>query len=121
VPGYQVDGNDALAVYERTREAVEVCRQGRGPVLIEAKTFRHSGHHINDTGAYMPKDKLDFYLAKDPVNCTRRLLIDRHGFSEVEIGAIEAEVEREIEEAVQFASSAPEPSVAEFLEGIACL
>ncbi len=121
VPGYQVDGNDVLAVYECTREAVEVCRQGRGPVLIEAKTFRHSGHHINDAGAYMPKDKLDFYLAKDPVACTRRLLIDRYGFSEAEISAIEAEAEREIEEAVQLASSAPEPSVAEFLEDIACL
>ncbi len=120
VPSSQVDGNDVLAVYERTSEAVETCRQGCGPVLIEAQTYRHSGHHINDSGAYMPKETLDFYRAKDPVTRTRRLLREQHGCSEEDIVAVEARVGREIEEAVSFAQAAPEPSVEAFIEDIAC-
>jgi pyruvate dehydrogenase E1 component alpha subunit len=91
-----VDGNDVLAVYEKTMEAVELCRAGKGPVVIEAKTYRHQGHHVNDPGTYMPKEKMEFYLKKDPVAGGRKYLEEY--LNEEEIQAIEKEINKEMEE-----------------------
>jgi acetoin:2,6-dichlorophenolindophenol oxidoreductase subunit alpha len=118
-PGYGiksvcVDGNDVLAVYEQAKEAVNECRTGLGPVLMEAKTYRHGGHHVNDPGLYMPKEKLDYYKAKDPVNIGRKYTFERGGMSEDEITAIEESVERALDDAVRFAEESPEMTVEEF-------
>jgi pyruvate dehydrogenase E1 component alpha subunit len=115
-----VDGNDVLAVYEKAKEAVEDCRSGRGPVLIEAKTYRHQGHHVNDPGTYMPKEKLEYFKARDPVKRGRQCLLEQAGLSEDEINALEAEIEKRMDEAIEFAKNSPEPSVEEFLEEVAC-
>ena len=117
VESFKVDGNDVLEVYERTKAAVETCRAGKGPVLIEAKTFRHGGHHVNDPGQYMPEDKLAYYKGEhDPINIAREYLAKVASAEEIE--AIERSVDREMEEAVVFADSSPEPSVEEFLAEI---
>lgn len=118
VESVALDGNHVLEVYECARKAVEKCRQGRGPVLIEAITYRHAGHHVNDPGNYMPKDKLAHYKAKDPCVLGRKFLLEIGGAGEDEAHAIEAEVEREMEEAVAFATNSPQPSVPEFLEEV---
>ena len=115
----QVDGNHVLEVYERTRAAVAQCRAGRGPVLIEAKTFRHAGHHVNDPGLYMPKDRLDYYKAQDPVLRGRRILLEQGGATEEEARAIEAAVDQEMDAAIAFAKDSPEPEVDAFLQSIA--
>jgi len=115
-----VDGNDVLAVYEKTREAVEQCRRGAGPVLIESKTYRYGGHHVNDPGAYMPKDRLEYYKSKDPLKIARQYLLEEAQCSNQEIIELEKQLERELEEAVDFAKKCPEPSVEEFLGEIAC-
>lgn len=111
-----VDGNDVLAVYEKTKAAAERCRSGAGPVLIEAKTYRQGGHHVNDHGAYMPKERLEYYLRKDPVTGFRRYLLDNKSFTGEEMSEIEKNVEKEIQEAVDFAKTTPEMPVDEFLE-----
>ena len=113
-----VDGNDVLAVYEKTKQAVQQCREGKGPVLIEAKTYRHGGHHVNDLGAYMPKDKLEFYKNKDPLKIVQKYLSENAQCSQEQIAEIEKMVDQEIYQAVDFAREAPEPSVEEFLKEI---
>jgi len=118
VPSSAVDGNDVLAVYERMRQAVETCRRGQGPVLIEAKTYRHGGHHVNDPGLYMPKDKLEHYKARDPVALGRKYLLEQGHLGEEAIGAIERQVDRQMEEAVDFATNSPHPAVEPFLEEV---
>lgn len=118
VPASMVDGNDVLAVYEETKQAVELCRSRKGPVLIEAKTYRHGGHHVNDLGAYMPKDRLEYYKNKDPLKIAKQYLLDKAAYSEEQIVEIEKKVDSEIEEAVDFAKNSPEPSVEDFLEEI---
>jgi TPP-dependent pyruvate/acetoin dehydrogenase alpha subunit len=118
VPSSAVDGNDVLAVYEKMQEAVAMCRQGKGPVLIEAKTYRHGGHHVNDPGLYMPKEKLERYKARDPVGIGRRYLIEQGHRSEEAIASIERQIEQQMEEAVTFASNSPHPSVEKFLEEV---
>jgi TPP-dependent pyruvate/acetoin dehydrogenase alpha subunit len=113
-----VDGNDVLAVYERAKEAVQACRSGKGPVLIEAKTYRHGGHHVNDPGLYMPKDRLEYYKAKDPVKIGRQYLVEQGKCTDEEIGAVEEQVHRQMAEAIEFAKNSPEPSVQEFLKEV---
>ena len=119
VPASSVDGNDVLAVYEKTTEAVEQCRIGKGPILIEAKTYRHGGHHVNDLGAYMPKERLEYYKNKDPLKICKNYMLENSGFDAEQIGEIEKTVEQEIEMGVEFAKNSPEPSAEEFLKEIA--
>lgn len=119
VESFRVDGNDVLEVYERTKESVEKCRNGKGPILIEALTYRHSGHHVNDPGQYMPSDILEYFKSRDPVDIGRKYLKEKGGASEDEVAAIEAAVEREIQAAVKFATESPEMTREEFAQLIA--
>ena len=118
VRAYQVDGNDVLAVYENTQNAIETCRKGKGPVMIEAKTYRQGGHHVNDPGLYMPKDRLEYYKSKDPVDTGRKYLLEKTKCTEQETAAIEQQVLQAMEEAIEFAKNSPEPSVEKFLEEV---
>ena len=112
VPGICVDGNDALAVYTETKRAVERARKGEGPTLIEASTYRHGGHHVNDPGLYMDQELLAEWKARDPVQMMRAKL------KESEAKKIENQVDEEIDAAAEFAKNSPEPSVEEFLASI---
>jgi pyruvate dehydrogenase E1 component alpha subunit len=112
IESWRVDGQDVALVYEKACEAVELCRQGKGPVAIEAVTYRHAGHHVNDPGTYMPKEKLEYYKKHDPVPLARQQLLEK--VSKAEITAIEDEVKQEIEAAITFAENSPEPDMAEF-------
>jgi len=110
----QIDGNDALLVYERVKKAAEKCREGKGPALIEAVTYRHGGHHVNDPGNYMPSDQLDYYLSIDPVERGRDVLVEQGGATEKEVRALESEIEATMDEAVEFAATSEELTFPEF-------
>jgi len=118
VPAYPVDGNDVLAVYEKTKEAIEACLKGKGPVMIEAKTYRYGGHHVNDPGLYMPRERLEYYKSKDPVDIGRKYLLEETKCTEQETAAIEQQVQQAMEKAIEFAKNSPEPSVEKFLEEV---
>jgi TPP-dependent pyruvate/acetoin dehydrogenase alpha subunit len=107
-----------LAVYEKTMEAAEACREGEGPVMIEAKTYRHGGHHVNDPGLYMPKDRLEYYKDRDPVKLARAYLMEQAECSEERISAIERQAQEAMEQAVEYAKNCPEPSLEAFLEEV---
>lgn len=113
-----VDGNDVMAVYQEAEKAVKQCSAGKGPVLIECRTYRHQGHHVNDPGDYMPKEKLDYFKRQhDPLDIARKYL--REKAAEEEVKAIEQQVLLEMEKAVAFAQSSPEPDLQEFLAEVA--
>jgi len=118
VEAHQVDGNDVLAVYEKTCEAVDTCRLGKGPVLLEAKTYRHSGHHVNDPGTYMPKERLEYYRARDPIKIARSNLIEHAHCTDQDIEAIEQQINQQMENAIEFGKNSAQPSVEAFLEEI---
>jgi len=115
VHSVSVDGNDVLQVYEHAEAACARCRQGEGPVLIEAKTYRHGGHHVNDPGDYMPADRVEHYRQRDPLLLGRQYLQDQGGASDGEVEAIEAEVDARLEGAIAFAKQSPAPSVEAFV------
>ena len=113
VPGICVDGNDAVEVYLETQKAAARSRKGEGPTLIEAKTYRHGGHHVNDPGLYMPEDELAAWKARDPI-----IVLRNHIKNDKKVEAIEKEIDREMAAAVEFGKTSPEPSVEEFVASL---
>ena len=112
MPGVTVDGNDPLEVYKAARAAVIRARDGDGPTLIEAMTFRFQGHVFGDADAYMAPGEKEAAMARDPVPRLRAWLVEG-GVADSELAALEAAIEREIDEAVAFALDSPLPDVAE--------
>jgi TPP-dependent pyruvate/acetoin dehydrogenase alpha subunit len=112
MPGVTVDGNDPLAVYTAASAAVIRAREGDGPTLIEAMTFRFHGHVFGDADAYMAPGEKEAAMARDPVPRYRAWLVEG-GVADSELAALEAAIEREIDEAVAYALDSPLPDVAE--------
>jgi acetoin:2,6-dichlorophenolindophenol oxidoreductase subunit alpha len=112
MPGVTIDGNDPLAVYTASRAAVARARAGEGPTLIEAKTFRFHGHVFGDADAYMNKGEKEAAMARDPVPRFRTWLLEG-GVAESELAALEAAIDKEIDEAVAFALESPVPDLSE--------
>jgi pyruvate dehydrogenase E1 component alpha subunit len=109
MPGVTVDGNDPDAMYAVAMEAVARARAGAGPTLIEATTYRFMGHVFgSDTMAYMPKEERQAAMDADPVPAYRSTLIG-DGIAESDIAAMEAEVDREVAAAIDFALASPPP------------
>lgn len=112
IPGVIVDGNDVEAVYLKAGEAVQRARSGEGPTLLEIKTTRWRGHHEADTQDYRPKEDLESARANDAILRFQEVLLGR-GISQDVLDEIRAEVEDELEGAIQFAKAGPLPDPAE--------
>jgi len=104
-----VDGNDADRVYRVARDAAEKARAGDGPSLIEAKTYRHSGHSRADPATYRPEGELEKWLERDPLKIYRKRLID-FGVKESKVVAIENAVLKAVDDATEFAKNSSTPS-----------
>jgi len=112
VPGVRVDGNDLFAVIKVTRDAVARAARGEGPTMIEALTYRISGHSTSDDPrAYRPEAGLDPWKRLDPIARVRRHLERTQGWSEARDKEIEAEVDAELRAAVAVAEKTPPPSI----------
>lgn len=118
MPGVVVDGNDVLAVYEATLEAVERARGGGGPSLIEGKTYRWKGHSKSDQERYRTKEEVEAWKERCPIHRFQARLINEKVIDEAEASRMAEEARRLIEEAVAFAEASPEPSVETILEGV---
>ena len=113
MPGLHVDGNDPLAVYAAAKQAIDRARNGGGPTLIEALTFRFNGHLLGDPGDYIPKAEYAAAAAADPYPKYRAWLVANHHARAAELDAIDAAVREELEEAVKFAFDSPFADVSE--------
>jgi pyruvate dehydrogenase E1 component alpha subunit len=110
--GVKTNGNDPIAMYLTAKEAVRRARAGEGPTLIEAMTFRMLGHLFGADYSYVPKELTAAAIENDPVPAFRRLLLELQ-VSEADVRAIEIDVEREIDEAVDYALASPFPAMNE--------
>jgi TPP-dependent pyruvate/acetoin dehydrogenase alpha subunit len=108
IPGVIVDGMDVLEVYEAAQAAVQRARQGDGPTLIEAKTYRYKGHSRGDPGNYRSEQELSSWEERDPLPRYRDKLL-REGIDEETLAALENAVDEEIRAAVEYAIAAPDP------------
>lgn len=122
IPGVTVDGNDVMAVIDAADEAVSRARKGEGPTLLECKTWRRFGHWEGDPDirlfTYRNKEEHEAWLKRDPLPKFRNDIIQGGYASAEELNAIEEGVDKEIEEAIEFAENSPYPDVSILTEDV---
>jgi len=118
IPGVVVDGMDVMAVYEAAGEAVSRARSGKGPTLIEAKTYRFRGHFEGDAGNYRPKEEIEEWLKRDPIKLYKEKLLEMKVLTEKQAEEIDKKALAEMDEAVKFAKESPFPEPEEALENV---
>ena len=111
--GVEVDGMDVLAVRAVAQEAVARARAGEGPTLIEALTYRFRGHSLADPDEMRAKTEKEFWFSRDPIKKLAAYLTEQNLASQEELKAIERKIQQNIDEAVKFAESSPEPDPSE--------
>ena len=113
VPGIQVDGMDVLACRGAAEEALAWARAGKGPIILEMKTYRYRGHSMSDPAKYRSREEVQSVRDKsDPIEHAKREL-EAMGVGEDELKKIEQDIRKAVNEAADFAESAPEPDPAE--------
>jgi len=115
-----VDGNDVTAVYETTRSAVNDCRAGKGPVLLEMKTMRMKGHAQHDPAEYVPKAMFEYWKARDPIARYAAYLTEHRLWDPQNRSEIDARIERELDEDQKFAEQSPLPLPEQAKQGVYC-
>jgi pyruvate dehydrogenase E1 component alpha subunit len=118
MPSAIVDGMDVLAVKEGVEKFVQLARTGKGPSLLECKTYRYFGHSRSDPRKYRTKEEEKYWKDRDPIKNFGRRLIDNQIFTPEEIEKIEQEAIEDIEKATEFALKSPFPEVSELYEDL---
>lgn len=118
MPADQVDGMHPEAVHEAVERAVRRARQGDGPTLIEMKTYRYKGHSISDPQKYRSKDEVEEYKSKDPIQLVLKTIYENSFATEAEIAAIDARINKVVEDSVKFAEESPWPDDSEVLKDV---
>ena len=109
IPGIQVDGMDVLAARGATETALEWVRSGKGPIILEMKTYRYRGHSMSDPAKYRSREEVQSVRDKsDPIEHVKRELANA-GVAEDDLKAIEKEIRKIVNEAADYAETAPEP------------
>src|SRR5205085_8518543 len=113
MPGIELDGNDAIAIHKSAAEAVGRARSGKGPTLLECKTYR-TRPHAEGMGdfTYRTRDEVEEWKARCPIRRLRELAIGQ-GLAEAELNRIDIEVQREVDDAFKRAEASPWPNAAD--------
>jgi len=109
ISGIVVDGNDVFSVYSAAQEAVSRAREGKGPTILECKTYRRGGHSRSDACRYRPKEEEEAWLAKDPIPRVKKKLIEMGVLTLERAKEIEDQIKTEITEAIEYAQKSPFP------------
>jgi len=118
VPGYFIDGNDVLAVYEFMKNAFDHARSGSGPVFVEAETYRILGHSKSDRNLYRSKQEINEWKEKDPIERYKKLLLEAGFITEDQVEEIEKKMAQVIDDAVAFSENSPEPNIEDVTEWV---
>jgi pyruvate dehydrogenase E1 component alpha subunit len=114
IPGERVDGMDVLAVRAAGDKAVEYCRSGKGPYILEMQTYRYRGHSMSDPAKYRTKEEVDKYRNElDPIDHLRKRMVDDKIADDAVLKAVDAEVRKVVSDAAEFAQHSPEPDPSE--------
>jgi len=118
MPGESVDGMNVESVHEAIAKAAQHCRDGKGPYLLDIKTYRYKGHSMSDPQKYRTKDEVNEYKEKDPIAQVLNTIMEHNFLSEKEIADIEAEVKELVAGSVKFAEESPEPELEELYKDV---
>jgi TPP-dependent pyruvate/acetoin dehydrogenase alpha subunit len=120
IRGMIADGNDVAAVYNAAKDAVDQCRAGRGPVLLELKTMRMKGHAQHDPAEYVPKEMFDYWKARDPLALYEKYLTAKNLWDAAKKAEIDARIELELDADQKFAEESPLPPPELAEQGVYC-
>ena len=118
IQGITVDGNDVVALGKVFEKAVKDVRAGKGPILIETKTYRWLGHWTGDPTPYRTKEEVEEWKAKDPIKRLREYLKEEHKVTDAELDALEQSAADEMAAAAEFALNDPEPDPTYVLQDV---
>ena len=114
IPGEAVDGMDVMAVRAAAERAVEHARAGKGPFILEMKTYRYRGHSMSDPAKYRSKEEVEKMRTQhDPIDQLAKFLIDEGYADEAALKKIDREVKDIVTDAAEFAQNSPEPDASE--------
>ncbi|MEY8883285.1 pyruvate dehydrogenase (acetyl-transferring) E1 component subunit alpha [Donghicola sp. XS_ASV15] len=119
IAGQEVDGMDVLAVKEAGEKAVAHCRAGKGPYILEVKTYRYRGHSMSDPAKYRTREEVQkMREERDAIEHVRDLLLSGGHASEDDLKAIDKEIKSVVNESAEFAKESPEPALDELYTDI---
>ena len=118
MPCGPVDGMDPVAVHNAMDEAVQRARRGDGPTFLEIRTYRYKGHSMSDPAKYRTKDELEEYKAKDPIEVTKRAILENQYADEAWFEEISQKVKAIVDESVKFAEESPWPDPSEIYKDV---
>ncbi len=119
IPGEQVNGMDVRAVKAAADKAIQWCRDGKGPYILEMQTYRYRGHSMSDPAKYRSREEVQKVRdEQDPIEWVRKRILDEKIASEDDLKAIDAKVRATVNEAAEFATNDPEPDASELYTDI---
>ena len=114
IPGRQVDGMDVEAVHAAGQEAIAWCREGKGPIILEMKTYRYRGHSMSDPAKYRTREEVNEVREKrDPIEHLGQKLVAQKLATEDELKAMDKDIRQIVNHSAEFATESPEPDAAE--------
>ena len=114
IAGEEVDGMNVLAVKEAGERAVAHCRAGKGPYILEVKTYRYRGHSMSDPAKYRTREEVQkMREERDPIEQVRDMLLTGNHASEDDLKAIDKEIKDIVNKSADFAKESPEPALEE--------
>jgi acetoin:2,6-dichlorophenolindophenol oxidoreductase subunit alpha len=116
VPGYFIDGNDVLAVHRMMKKAFDHARSRKGPVFVEAETYRYFGHSKSDRNLYRTKEEIETWKERDPIGRFTTLLLNADIITQKDLDIFHQDIKQIIDKAVEFAENSPEPDASEVTE-----
>ncbi|MEM9044375.1 MAG: pyruvate dehydrogenase (acetyl-transferring) E1 component subunit alpha [Pseudomonadota bacterium] len=119
IDGEEVDGMDVLAVREAGIKALEHCRSGKGPYILEVKTYRYRGHSMSDPAKYRTREEVSkMRETRDPIEGLRKVMLEQGVADEDALKAVDKEIKAIVNESAQFAQDSPEPALEELYTDI---
>lgn len=113
MPSEPVDGMTVETVHDAMQKAVDHCRKGNGPYLLEMHTYRYKGHSMSDPAKYRSKEEVESYKHQDPIDKVHQTILDKKFAAKEELEAIEKRVQDIVEDSVKFADESPYPDAEE--------
>lgn len=121
IPGKHVNGNDFFAVYDAAKEAIDYVRSGKGPYLLELKTYRIKGHYVGDPEKYRTKEEVqEHFQNDDPIKNFRKTVLAKKWLTEEEMDKMDQDAKDLVLEAVKEAEAAPYPDESELMQNYYC-
>jgi pyruvate dehydrogenase E1 component alpha subunit len=118
MPNETVDGMDVMKVFEAAHRAIEIVRSGKGPFLLEATTYRFRGHSMGDPERYRKQEEVKKWEESDPIGIFRKYLTENKIATDKSLDEIDTQVLGEVEKAVEFAESSPEPTMEDLYKDV---